>query len=107
MSCSAPLFDKWLHKLGYKSACILHDNDYYEAKSYRHKLKSDISFMHNFYAFVPKFYSRILGLISLIILTINPFSYYLYFKNQHNLVGHLWAGFWIVGSVYQIAGYLI
>ena len=30
MSCTIPLFDKLLHKLGYEPACILHDIDYKE-----------------------------------------------------------------------------
>ncbi len=101
MSCTIPLFDKLLHKLGYEPACILHDIDYGEAKSYKHKFWSDINMYKNMQV-VKKWYSKPIGTLAVFILTTNPFSYYLYFKNKHNKVGHVLAAVWLFISVYQL-----
>lgn len=101
MSCSIPLFDKLLHKLGYKPACILHDLDYEEAVRYTHKFLSDINLYKNMRK-VKEWYSMPIGALTVFILSTNPFSYYLYFKNKHNSVGHTLTGVWLFISIYSI-----
>ncbi len=106
MSCSIPFIDKLLHKLGYEPACIVHDIDYGEAESYNHKLKSGIQLAKNMIAFVPKWYSYPIGFTSFVVLTMNPVSYYLYFKNKHNLMGHVLSASWLGITVCQVVYYL-
>ncbi len=58
--------------------------------------------MENMITFVPKWYSYPIGFASLVGLSVNPFSYYLYFKNKYNKVGHVLSAMWLVLSLYGL-----
>jgi len=101
--CSFPFLDK----LGYAPACGLHDVAYENAEGYRHKFKLDVKLMTDMIKYVPKWYSIVIGFISLLVLTINPFSYYKYFVNKNNLMGHLLSTFWLLISLYYLSLFIV
>ena len=102
MICSFPFLDK----LGYAPACALHDTDYSEARTYMHKFKRDSLLSKNMRKYVKKWHAWPVSVVTFIVLSTSPFSYYKYFRNKNNLAGHFWSVFWLGLTVYQMYEYL-
>jgi len=100
--CSFPGLDQ----LGYAPACAIHDEDYGEAKTYKHKFKRDALLAKNMRKMNPKWHAWPISFATFVTLSTNPFSYYKYFVNKNNLAGHALAAFWLAVSVYQAWSYL-
>ncbi len=100
MICSFPFLDQ----LGYAPACAIHDEDYGEARTYRHKFRRDAFLAHNMRK-LGEWHSIPIAFATFVVLSTNPFSYYKYFKNIDAPIGHIWTALWAILSVYQVWSY--
>jgi len=101
MICSFPFLDT----LGYAPACALHDNEYDNAQTYRHKFKRDAKLARDMRRFVKAWHAWPISFATFVVLSANPFSYYKYFVNKNNAAGHLLSTFWLGLSIYQTWSY--
>jgi len=101
MSCSVPFLSNWYHARGYKPACVKHDEKYEEAKSYTHKLKSDFEMLPDMLEENNSWYTYLIAPFTVFVLTFQPSSYYLYFKNKKNRTGKVLSYFYLVLSIYS------
>jgi len=96
MVCSFPGLDQ----LGYAPACAIHDLDYEEARTYKHKFKRDSKLAFNMMR-LGKWHSPFIGFATFAVLSTSPFSYYKYFVNKNNPVGHAFSALWLGLTIYQ------
>jgi len=90
-----------LDQLGYAPMCAIHDQDYGEARTYRHKFKRDAKLASNMRK-LGKWHSWPISFMTFVVLSTSPFSYYKYFKNLNNATGHALSLFWLGLATYQI-----